>query len=269
MASIGHEISYRSGQKNHWRRWVWNRITETLPKGIRPRDATVLYLPGEADLDWPEARRRGYQRENMIACERDPRVVRALRARGVTTISLSLALAMQAWPQGRPVHVVHADLCSGITSDLLLILQELFREPFANSVASLNLLRGRDPISTNINNSPLAGMFPAQLLKHRGCAALIIYGIMMGQYMREDGATFDEAKQVIISVAQSMSHNSYQQDHCVSVMDSIVFKSRMGFFRHSEALTPKARRARRALAAALAIQTMRKQGTLPSRAATV
>lgn len=117
MASIGHEISYRSGQKNHWRRWVWNRITETLPKGIRPRDATVLYLPGEADLDWPEARRRGYQRENMIACERDPRVVRALRARGVTTISLSLALAMQAWPQGRPVHVVHADLCSGITSE--------------------------------------------------------------------------------------------------------------------------------------------------------
>lgn len=49
----------------------------------------------------------------------------------------------------------------------------------------------------------------------------------------------------------------------------LTFKSRMGFFRHSEALTPKARRARRALAAALAIQTMRKQGTLPSRAATV
>jgi hypothetical protein len=136
-------IPYKNGQKNQWRRTAWNAIERLVDN---PPDAIVLYLPGSTDLDRPEALRRNFKPANLIAVERDPKVVAHLRAKGTTVVCGGLLDVLRSWPETRKVGVVVADFQSGYQFCIGEIVQRLarFHPAFSGCVFMVNLQRGRD-----------------------------------------------------------------------------------------------------------------------------
>ena len=74
---------YTRKPKEEWRRWVWNRVTERIPKvardGSRRADATVLYLVGPNDLDREVALSKGFRGFNVIAVDIDEECIVKVR----------------------------------------------------------------------------------------------------------------------------------------------------------------------------------------------
>lgn len=139
----GAEHDYKFGPKNNWRRWLWNRIIERL--SVPPKDATVLYLAGEADRDRDEALRRGFQPNNLIAVERDQSVIAKLRAKGVLVVDADFVDCLRHWPQDRSLSVIIGDFCCGLTKSLWCELPAACFYPQANgAVCAFNFMRGRD-----------------------------------------------------------------------------------------------------------------------------
>lgn len=135
-------VSYKTGQKNNFRRQVWNSAAEMG----RLREGVVLYLAGESDLDRPVAcSTHGLLPENLIAVERDRRVCASLRKRGVLVIPGGISDVMTAWPDDFAVSAVMADLQCGFGRTVERILSAYLRVPaFAGAVLAINLQRGRD-----------------------------------------------------------------------------------------------------------------------------
>jgi hypothetical protein len=135
-------MNYNFGVKNNWRRMMWNRIVERL--SVPPRDAVVLYLAGESDLDRKVAISKGFRSRNLIAVEMDERIATMLRNSGTLTVCGGIDLAVGYWAN-QPVHVVLADFCSGFTQSPCQLLMNLATNRFfSDSVVAMNLLRGRD-----------------------------------------------------------------------------------------------------------------------------
>lgn len=108
---------YKFGDKNNWRRWVWNRICERLTKPRR--DAVVVYLPGKEDLDRKVAVERGFSPYNLIAVDRSPSVVSIMKAKGALCIEGNLIDVLQCFKNTNVrVDVVLADLCCGLVDDV-------------------------------------------------------------------------------------------------------------------------------------------------------
>lgn len=140
-------VDYKNGQKNHWRRMVWN---ETLRR-VRSRSRTelILYLPGSKDLDRVVAMSKGVPGANLVAIDNNTLIVRELRDRGIPTIQGELLDVLASWPRGHKVCAVMADFCSGLELNSNLALLDQFQHPdLINAVLCINLMRGRDP-STN------------------------------------------------------------------------------------------------------------------------
>jgi len=147
MALSGAEISYISGQKNNWRRWMWNQVKERLPKNKTAKDCLVLYLAGRENADLEEAKRRGFLPANMIAVEADKDVARSLRQQGVTTIAGNVVDVLNCWPLEHKVDVVILDLCAGLGLDMIRRVQAGLMQPcFVGAIVSINLQRGRDDV---------------------------------------------------------------------------------------------------------------------------
>lgn len=131
---------YKFGTKNNWRRWKWNRIRELIEGPLDER--VVLYLPASEDLDRPEALRRGFRSENLIACDRDGSIVAALRKQGRPVLRgdiFDVALAYRA----EAIAAIDLDLQSGLELSVLRRLWPiLLKHPTA--VLALNIMRGRD-----------------------------------------------------------------------------------------------------------------------------
>jgi len=165
-------MDYNFGQKNHWRRWLHNRIAERLR--VPAREAVVLYLAGEQDLDRREFLRRGYRPDNLIAVDLDGAVVATLRRRGVIAIEGDIATIARVWP--RRLDVVIADFTSGLRNKLFLeVADATCGNP--GPVWAVNLLRGREEGGNQIIGEKLniAGYEPqaAGMEKHRGLRMLI------------------------------------------------------------------------------------------------
>lgn len=140
--TVEDEINYKNGAKNHWRRTVWNRIVERLL--VPPPDAVVLYLAGLTDLDRPEAIRRGFRAENLIAVDRSLEKAQALRNKSVLTIHGDFLDAAASFP--RRVDVIFGDFCCGLSYDLMGRIFGIGLLPFTRqAVFAFNFLRGRDP----------------------------------------------------------------------------------------------------------------------------
>ena len=142
----GSNLDYKFGNKNQWRRRLWNQIRARC--AVPTRDAIVLYLAGKDDLDRKEAIRRGFLPKNMIAVDRDPRAIRSLRANGAIGINANFCDVMAGWNRTRDVHVVLADFCCGFDVSVVLPLAVAIMMPsFGNCVIAANFLRGRDSSS--------------------------------------------------------------------------------------------------------------------------
>lgn len=139
----GENFDYKFGNKNNWRRWVWNRIVERL--AVPPAEAVVLYLAGQQDLDREIAIQRGFKGHNLIAVERDELVAAQLRKKGVLTIQGEFGDVLQFWPLGHEIHVVFGDFCSDMTLKLwTAITLTAFLAYTKNAVLAFNFQRGRD-----------------------------------------------------------------------------------------------------------------------------
>jgi hypothetical protein len=140
--------NYGCGSKNNWRNRMWNTVREFTSN---PADAIVVYLPGAANLDAPAATRKGFKQWNMIAVERDRKVVQHLRREQRQAVMHgSLLHAMVGWPPDRPVGVIVADLVSGFDSHASDIVRAwMCMRPFAQSTLVINMQRGRESDGTN------------------------------------------------------------------------------------------------------------------------
>jgi len=138
----GESLNYKFGTKNHWRRTIWNRIVERL--FVPAKDAVVLYLAGEQDLDRTIAVAKGFQSHNLIAIDRSKRVVKMLRNNGTLALHGNLIEVIGEW-QNLKVDVVFADCCSGVSPEVAFLAIKLgTAESFKDSVLAFNLMRGRD-----------------------------------------------------------------------------------------------------------------------------
>lgn len=136
-------IQYKNGAKNNWRRQMWNTVREFTDN---PSDAMVLYLPGAANLDVPVAISKGFKQANMLAVEREGKVVEHLRRKyRQPVIHGSLAHTLIGWPQNRPVAVIVADLVSGFDGLVTDIVRAwMLLQPFEGATLVLNMQRGRE-----------------------------------------------------------------------------------------------------------------------------
>lgn len=143
--SAGSTRSYQTGTKESWRGFAWNRCAE-----LAVHRGPVLYLAGPEDNDRIEAVKRGWPQNRIIAVDAEDGNVTRVKDRGGLAIGSRLCQVCRAWPETWPVSIVMADLCCGINRELIALLVALTRRPFHDAAICVNLLRGRDPLATEL-----------------------------------------------------------------------------------------------------------------------
>lgn len=139
MAKVGIE-NYKTGTKNNWRHQCWNEISSRVKN---KRNATVLYLAAEQDLDRSVAIRRGFQANNLIAVDMRRSVVDQLREKSKIAVQGRIEHVACAWAD---VDVVYADFCCGLTADAMRAFQAMTTLPLIKNecVFLFNFQRGRE-----------------------------------------------------------------------------------------------------------------------------
>jgi hypothetical protein len=137
----GDTYDYRFGQKNNWRRTIWNRIVERLSGKVK--DALVLYLPGREDLDRQIAIEKGFNPNNMICVDKDAALVRCFRKQGKLAIHGDIVDVVEQWSGKTYPDVIFADLCCGFTRSAIK-LGVLLTYRFPMTVFAVNMMRGRE-----------------------------------------------------------------------------------------------------------------------------
>lgn len=227
----GAEKDYNFGSKRHWRRWVWNRITELTPV---PRDALCVYLPGKENYDLPLAEERGFKRINMIGVEKEKKVVRGLRTKGSLTVDADIFNVVNALTvRGRTVDVVFADLCSGLKRNVVEHLGFWLAVPgLQHSVFAFNMLRGRDP-ETNVEREIVAHIAGKHRGQHLFYDALFLHAAIMMRGLDwlkfKDDSDFDEMGKEAepyldcLEKLSSPKFSSYRSD--TQTFDSLIFRN--------------------------------------------
>lgn len=145
--SNGATIDYKQGPKNNQRHWAVNQIKARLKKmGKRPPNALVLYLAGKDDLEGAVYLQKGFKANNLIAVDRDRKVVKELRDKGRLAVCGDLPKVVENWSLTHTIDVLSADLCCGLNGSAGDCMGCAFT-CFGLSpcfVLSINLLRGRD-----------------------------------------------------------------------------------------------------------------------------
>lgn len=255
---------YIDASKDTWRGWKWNAIAhaalqfnDRLPPAERARrlsQKTVLYLVGPEDHDRRKALAKGFANHNLIAVDICQERIDEVRAVGGLGICGSLQNILLSWPQDWPVDVVDADFCGGLVNDIgeLPFCFNLCRGAYAETVVSMNLLRGRDPHSNstreNVRNTTDwlaralsksgADIGGVDLAKHRGVNWLTHLANCWGQ-VRDCAAGVDSAfdekgrKGVLISERElsdwicnvwNPQLGSYRSKTSGQVFDSVVHR---------------------------------------------
>ena len=166
MAKRGAERDYRSGQKNHWRRTIWNEVLRRTAG--REKTECILYLAGPQDNDRRIAVEKGVPDRNLIALDVSDANVQSVRRNGGSAVKGDMLDALWSWPEDRPVCAVLMDFCSGIEADNLGVFDAFQRPCFHHAVGMVNFQRGRDAFSTPIRQGLIdMGVLPPGS-KHRG-----------------------------------------------------------------------------------------------------
>jgi len=223
----GASMNYDSGPKRHWRRWVWNRITERV---VSPRDALVLYLAGLHDFDRAIAKTRGFHDNNLIAIERDKSTREHLRQNGVLTIDANLFDAVLPAATNRHIDVVFADLCSGLTAHVVrsLVLW-MFVPTMFDCVFVFNMLRGRDAESNRLRSYMKDGATHEEHYKHRGW---VLFNIMVGRAIKctETIELTDQLYESASMRVWDLSNPAFHSYRSTSnqTFDTLVFRNPIG-----------------------------------------
>jgi len=139
-------MKYNFDQKHKWRFWVWNNVVKMLKVPVE--EAIVLYLPGHGDFDRKEAISRGFNPDNLIGVERDPAIIKKLRARGANVIDADIFDILNClWLKENPFcfDVILLDLMGGLSSQVYNNVHLFCSFPNVKTpIVMLNLLRGRD-----------------------------------------------------------------------------------------------------------------------------
>lgn len=181
---------YIDASKDTWRGWKWNAIARAClswndrlsqnEQAKRLSKKTVLYLVGPEDHDRRKALVKGFASHNLIAIDLVQDRVDEVRRQGGLAIRGSLQTILMNWPHDWLIDVVDADLCSGLVNDVGEIPNCLFlsRAIHAETVISLNLMRGRDAHSNVIRDGMRSFIEPLMpdgytkthhdVVKHRG-----------------------------------------------------------------------------------------------------
>lgn len=138
----GAHKDYRFAQKEHWRRWMWNRLLERT--GGREQHETVVYLAGPDDNDRAVAREKGVPNDALFAVDWDQKNVDKVRAKGGRAVCGHLNDVLAVWPSSAPVCGVVADLCSGLSENALASGSLYVLPAGARAVFAVNYMRGRD-----------------------------------------------------------------------------------------------------------------------------
>lgn len=146
--NTGATRSYKNGQKNHWRRTMWNEVLKRTDG--REKTQPILYLAGPEDMDREIAVSKGVPPQNLIAIDRFAPNVGAIRSKGAPAINADALDVLWSWPKDRPVCAVLMDYCGGLGRENAMVFDVFQRRPFRRSVAMVNFLRGRDPWSNLI-----------------------------------------------------------------------------------------------------------------------
>ena len=229
-------MEYKYGNKNQWRRWMWNRVAESTKNR---REKKVLYLAGPDAHDVGAASLRGFDKRNMIAVEKDPNALRNIRGSGLLAIDGEICDVMEAWPQELPVGVVIADFCSGMESKIVnrIAMGSAHHWPFIDTTFCFNFLRGRDPSSKD-DRSRFIGCDRIKNPLHRGEIFFNLYvaSFLMNSIRADssfDGAwdipelQIDRAWDFVTLQAQPKFY-SYRSTAGSQYFDSVVFSSVMG-----------------------------------------
>ena len=262
--TVGHGLeSYRFGQKNNWRRRTWNDIAGRLRAlGRQPRDAVVLYLPGPDDLDRVVAKEKGFRDANLIAIDANPAVALRMGRLGKLVIRHRLEAVLDQWnPDRNPVHVIHADLCTNINRNVVMILSNAAAicRRSGGGVVMLNMLRGREAGVDGI----IATQNPGD--RHRGKTAFLVWSLMSSRFDNDGTPTdnglewFDytpEMQRWVDLAAEECDLGAHTYRSNKSTMDSII-----GTFVMRTKLPPirnrKSTAVARSIAATLAHRTRR------------
>lgn len=186
------EVNYKNGAKNHWRRNIWNRIVERL--AVPARDAVVLYLAGASDLDRSVALSKGFRDANLIAVDRDMSKVSFLRRRGNLCLKGDFFDVVRS--VSIPVHVIHADMCGGLSNNMRDHVALWACLPNTkNAVVCANMCRGHDAQSNEWRNF-LRANNPDRNdadFKHRG-KLLHTHSLMIAALMLADAIKVENGK---------------------------------------------------------------------------
>lgn len=143
MGKAGSSKDYDYGQKNNWRRAIWNEVLRRTAG--REKVEPVLYLAGPDDLDRAVAISKGVPNQNLIAIDRDVSNVLAVRDRQSPAVSGDVIDVLGSWPDKTPACAVFLDFCSGLEAGTWGVYDLFERKPLRNAVVAVNFMRGRDP----------------------------------------------------------------------------------------------------------------------------
>ena len=235
----GTEKNYKFGQKNNWRRRVWNEIARRVDA---PRDALVLYLAGEQDLDRKVALEHGFLPDNLIIVEKLGPTAGKLRKRGNNAVHADIVDVVKGSPEEHPVAVVYGDICSGLEPRIYQIYRDICANPaFYDGVTAINLLRGRDPTSHPEREWARQAVVDESMSKHRGLIFLFRCDLeLLSAMTRGEAAVYDGQGHITMHYPQTEKEwtlingfykwsdpffSSYKSDSGHLVMDSVVFFS--------------------------------------------
>lgn len=227
---VGSTKDYDFGQKNHWRRSLWNSILNRTEG--RHKHLPVLYLCGPQDLDRPIAASKGVPHQNLVAVDISKKNAERVRSEGHPSLHADIADVMESWPSTQPIAAVVLDLCGGLTNVVCDLATANFRSVFSGSVVALNLLRGRDAISNGyrervVNFAEEEGIELFDT-KNRSRMALILYTSYVGQCLFGRGVESLPRPQYEF-LAKLLSHIMKPQFFVYRsgklIYDSVVFKT--------------------------------------------
>jgi len=279
---------YKFGNKNNWRRWVWNRIVEKYKKP--KKDAVIVYLAGMEDLDRKIAIERGFSPSNMIAVDNSKEVVETLRKKGAIAIHGDLFGVLKGF-SGTAVRIdiLIADVCCGVNDSVYRFAEYMTDDENANifdfdmfngldenkgrtirlkdlrlPVVMFNFMRGRDP-------GIILNSFKDKKIKHRGRMLMETMSdirsksksnntIISNSGFQHDLQSNNPGAEVIEeweSEWYSPEYRSYKSGNIV--MDSVVFNTMCPPVIKKD---PVPNEYTKKVAAALAVRTMRMNGKL-------
>jgi hypothetical protein len=183
VRSDGATHDYKFGQKNNWRRAMWNAVLERTVGRVGP----ILYMAGPQDLDRGVALQKGVANHDLIAVDRDVRNIASLKRAARLAIDEDVLEVLRSWPRRRRVGAVMLDFNCGLEQSLLGhpggrggLTDALVRQPYYQSAVMLNLQRGRDASSNDVRDVFIRHVFMGQPQCHAGAPP----GLFLDQILR-------------------------------------------------------------------------------------